>query len=121
MKKAYIIGTCDTKYAELKFVKQRIEQAGLSTNLVDVGTLTHDFEVDISAKAVANHHPNRTGFLAKNEGRGDAVIAMSEALEQFLVTQRDIAGVIGLGGSGGTSLISKGLRALPVGLSLQYQ
>ena len=116
MKKAYIIGTCDTKYAELKFVKQRIEQAGLSAKLVDIGTLTHDIEVDISAKTVANHHPNRTDFLTKNEGRGDAVTAMSEALENFLVAQKDIAGVIGLGGSGGTSLISRGLRALPVGL-----
>ncbi len=116
MKKAYIIGTCDTKYAELKFVQQQIEQAGQSTRLVDVGTLTHDFEVDISAKTVANHHPNRTSFLEKNEGRGDAVTAMSEALEHFLLAQKDISGVIGLGGSGGTSLISRGLRALPVGL-----
>lgn len=116
MKKAYIIGTCDTKYAELKFVKQLIKQAGLPATLVDVGTLAHDFKVDISAKTVANHHPNRTDFLTKNEGRGDAVIAMSEALEFFLVAQKDIAGVIGLGGSGGTSLISRGLRALPIGL-----
>ncbi len=116
MKKAYIIGTCDTKYAELSFVKQLVQKAGIPAILVDVGTRPHNYEVDISAKTVANFHSNRPDFLEKNEGRGDAVIAMSIALEQFLLSQKDICGVIALGGSGGTSLITKGLRALPVGL-----
>lgn len=116
MKRIYVVGTCDTKYEELKFVQQLIKQADIPTVLIDVGTLAHDFEVDISASKVASHHPSRTDFLTINEGRGDAVIAMSEALEQFLLSLKDIGGIIGLGGSGGTSLISKGFRALPVGL-----
>lgn len=114
--KAYIVGTCDTKFAELNFVKQKIHEAGLPCVLVDVGTLPHKNPVDISAETVANHHPTRKDLLTHNTGRGDAVIAMSEALEQYLLGQQDIAGIIGLGGSGGTSLVSRGLRALPVGL-----
>ena len=116
MKKAYIIGTCDTKYTELNFVKTLIQQAGIPSVLVDVGTLNPDFRADIIATTLAKFHPQRPNFLTKNEGRGDAVIAMSEALEHFLLDQKDIAGIIGLGGSGGTSLIARGLRALPVGL-----
>ena len=51
--------------------------------------------------------------------RGIAVTAMSHALESFLLKEyatNKITGVIGAGGSGGTSLISRGLRALPIGL-----
>lgn len=114
--KAYIIGTCDTKFAELDFVKQKIQEAGLPCLLVDVGTLPHNNPADITAEKVAAHHPSRQDLLTNNKGRGDAVIAMSEALEQFLLGQKDIGGVIGLGGSGGTSLVARGLRTLPVGL-----
>lgn len=116
MKKAYIIGTCDTKFAELDFVRRKIEKAGLPCLLVDVGTTAHDYSPDVSATKLASFHPIRKDLLEKNEGRGDAVQAMSEALEIFLLRQTDIGGLIGLGGSGGTSLICRGLRALPVGL-----
>lgn len=116
MKKAYIIGTCDTKIEELNFVKNKIEKAGLSCILVDVGTTSHNLPTDISNTQIAQHHPSRKDLLENNEGRGDAVMAMSEALEVFLVQQTDIGGLIGLGGSGGTSLITRGLRAMPIGL-----
>ncbi len=116
MKKAYIIGTCDTKFEELNFVKNKIKNAGLPCLLVDVGTTKHSFPTDISNAQIAHYHPFRKNLLEKNEGRGDAVIAMSEALEAFLFRQMNIGGVIGLGGSGGTSLITKGLRVLPIGL-----
>ena len=42
MKKAYIVGTCDTKFDELDFVRQIIRQSGVETVLVDVGTKPHD-------------------------------------------------------------------------------
>ena len=116
MGKAYIIGTCDTKYAELDFVRQRMENAGLPCLLVDVGTLPHGHPADVPAKTVASFHPSRKNLLTDNEGRGDAVTAMGEALEAFLLSRNDLAGAIGLGGSGGTSLITRGLRALPVGV-----
>ena len=112
----YIIGTCDTKFHELDFVKQRIIETGQKTVLVDVGTLAHSHSVDITAQDIANFHPSRKDFLQKNDGRGDAVIAMSDALVEFLLSIDDIGGVIGLGGSGGTALITKGMQALPVGL-----
>lgn len=116
MKKAYLIGTADTKFQELRFVQRKLEDAGVPSVLVDVGTLPHDQPVDISAREVAGFHPDRPDLLDQNEGRGDAVAAISEALEHYLLSRTDIGGVIGLGGSGGTALIARGLRALPVGL-----
>lgn len=116
MRKAYIIGTCDTKYAELDFVRQRLRSANIPCVLLDVGTLKGGFGEDITARETASFHPTRKDFLDINEGRGDAVMAMSEALEFFLLQQEDISGIIALGGSGGTSLITRGLRAMPVGM-----
>lgn len=115
MKKAYIVGTCDTKFDELDFVRQIIRQSGLETVLVDVGTKPHDRKVDVSAREVAACHPSKPGFLDSINERGEAVGAMGEALAAFLPGRGDLGGVIGLGGSGGTSIVTSGMRMLPLG------
>jgi uncharacterized protein (UPF0261 family) len=48
--------------------------------------------------------------------RGSSVSAMSAALEQWLPARDDVAGVLALGGSGGTALVTPALQRLPVGL-----
>lgn len=51
--------------------------------------------------------------------RGEAVACMSKALECFLKRSHDdciLVGAIGIGGSGGTSLISSAFKVLPLGL-----
>lgn len=116
MSKVYIIGTCDTKYPELTYAKALIEAAGVATVLVDVGIFAHDHPVDVTLAQVAACHPSTPDFLTKNAGRGESVMAMGEALEAFLLSRTDIGGVLGMGGSGNTSLVTKGMRALPVGL-----
>ena len=116
MNYAYVIGTCDTKYEELLFVKKQLEKTGLPTLLIDVGTTPRQYLVDVRNEEVAACHKERKDLIQKNEGRGDAVIAMSEALENYLLQQNNIAGLIGLGGSGGTAIITRGMRALPVGV-----
>lgn len=53
------------------------------------------------------------------DDRSKAVALMSKALEQFLKNAQEnhvLAGAIGLGGSGGTSLISFAFRPLPLGV-----
>jgi len=112
--KAYVIGTYDTKGKELDFVKKCLATQGIPTVTVDVSTQKHpnsDFPIDIQAETV---FPKV--FETKYGSRGDAISRMSTALEAFLLTRDDIGGVIGLGGSGGTSLVSQAMQALPVGL-----
>ncbi|XP_022132687.1 uncharacterized protein LOC111005487 isoform X2 [Momordica charantia] len=61
---------------------------------------------------------DRTGNDLPDD-RGKALSIMSKALEYFLSKARGdgvIAGAIGLGGSGGTSLISSALKSLPIGI-----
>ncbi|KAI8542524.1 hypothetical protein RHMOL_Rhmol08G0144400 [Rhododendron molle] len=53
------------------------------------------------------------------DDRGTAITMMSEAVECFLQkAHRDcvLAGAIGVGGSGGTSLLSSAFRSLPIGI-----
>lgn len=114
--KVYIIGTCDTKYPELAYARDLVEAAGVETVLVDVGIFAHDHPVDVPRTAVAACHPTQPGFLESGAGRGECVMAMGEALEAFLLSRTDVGGVLGMGGSGNTSLVTRGMRVLPVGL-----
>lgn len=53
------------------------------------------------------------------DDRGEAIKIMSKALEIFLKKSYDdgvVCGAVGIGGSGGTSLISPALRSLPIGV-----
>ncbi len=115
MKKAYVVGTCDTKFEELKFVADIIRQSGVEALLVDVGTKPHDHPVDISNREVASFHPSNPSFPDTSKERGEAVAAMAEALAAFLPGREDLGGIIGLGGSGGTFIVTSGMRMLPLG------
>jgi len=42
--------------------------------------------------------------------------AMALAFENFLLARRDMGGIISAGGSGGTSMATQGMRALPIGV-----
>ncbi|MEP9348276.1 Tm-1-like ATP-binding domain-containing protein [Xanthobacter sp. KR7-225] len=111
----YVVGTCDTKQDELAFVKSVIVEAGVKAVLVDVGTRGSG-HADITAEDVAAHHPaGKNAVLGLND-RATAVEAMGLALSAFLSAQGNIDGVIGLGGSGNTGIVTRAMRALPVGV-----
>jgi len=115
MTRAYVVGTCDTKGEELAYVKQLVEAAGVPATLVDVGTKSDSHGADITARDVAAHHPEGAGAVFSDD-RGKAVGAMADALVAFMKSRVDIGGVIGLGGSGNTALVTPAMRALPIGL-----
>ncbi len=110
----YVVGCCDTKEAELAYVTQRIRMQGLEALLVDVSTHRPSANADFNAKIVAANHPQGVAAVFTGE-RGTAVAAMADAFTRFIGMRNDIAGVIGLGGSGGTAIVTQGMRALPVG------
>jgi uncharacterized protein (UPF0261 family) len=83
---------------------------------VDVGTQDRPADgADVSARDVAGHHPEGADAVFTGD-RGRSVSAMAVALERFLPTRTDLDGVLGLGGSGGTALVTPAMRALPVGV-----
>ncbi len=112
----YVVGTADTKAAELSYIRDRVQEAGARAVLVDVGTTRpHESAADVSAETVAGHHPDGAGAVFGDD-RGAAVTAMSQALTRYLLQVDDLGAVLGIGGSGGTALITPAMRALPVGV-----
>jgi uncharacterized protein (UPF0261 family) len=108
------MGTCDTKGAELGYVRALIAERGLAAVLVDLSTRAHEVPADITAAEVAAHHPDGAAAVFTGD-RGQSVAAMAVACARFLSSRNDVAGAIGLGGSGGTSLVAPAMRALPIG------
>ncbi len=122
MRAVYVIGTADTKGAELRYVRDLIDAQGVPTVLVDVGTRSDGSGsgggtgADVTAAEVAACHPDGADAV-RSEDRGQAVAAMTVALERFLSGRAgEVGGVLGLGGSGGTALITPAMRALDVGV-----
>lgn len=117
----YVIGTADTKLDELVWLKSCLHAAGVDSHIIDVSTggpteFNENSKVDIPSSQVAEYHPDGTDAVFCNE-RGRAVTAMSVALTRFLrSTSEDIAGLIGIGGSGGTALISLAMKSMPIGI-----
>lgn len=112
-----VIGTMDTKAAELAFLRDRLAGAGVRARIVDVSTGPGRGAVtgaDIPAAAIAACHPEGAGAVFGDD-RGRAVAAMGVALERWIAGQ-EVAGAIGAGGSGGTALIAPALRRLPLGV-----
>lgn len=113
----YVVATADTKGRELFYVRDLIAQVGVTVVTVDLSTqpLSRAFEGTIPAAMVADYHPQGRDVVFCGD-RGKAINAMAQAFEIFLSQRDDVAGIIGLGGSGGTALITPAMQALPVGV-----
>jgi uncharacterized protein (UPF0261 family) len=116
VKRIYVVGTADTKGEELAFLADAVAATGATVARVDVGTRGALVPVDIAARDVASCHPDGTSAVLVTNDRGTAVAAMGEAFARFAASRQDIAGIVGIGGGGGTSIITAGMRALPLGI-----
>jgi uncharacterized protein (UPF0261 family) len=116
-----LIGTFDTKGEEYAFVRDGILERGLRVVTMDVGVLGGQppFPIDVGAADVAKAAGTSLSELQKRKDRGAAVDAMqagARALIRELHAQRRFDGVLGLGGGGGTTIITSAMRELPVGV-----
>lgn len=115
----WVVGTFDTKAPELDYVAGLLRAAGVPVRTVDIGTRSAPGVADIDARAVAAHHPRGADAVFATADRGEAVTAMGEALGlcvQRALAAGEVAGMLGLGGSGGTSMIAPAMRRLPIGM-----
>jgi uncharacterized protein (UPF0261 family) len=119
VRRVYVVGTHDTKAEELTYLAALVAAAGLPVVRVDVGTrpFTGDAAtLDVAAAEVAAHHPDGAGAVLGLDDRGTAVAAMTEAFARFAASRNDIGAIVGLGGGGGTAIVTAGMRRLPYGL-----
>jgi uncharacterized protein (UPF0261 family) len=115
-----MVGTLDTKGQELGFVRDLLRQHGLETLVIDAGSVgAPTLEPDIGREEVFR----RAGTtLAEIQSRGDRGFAVGKAAEGVAAVVSELAqagrvdAVFGLGGSGGTSIATAAMRALPFGL-----
>jgi uncharacterized protein (UPF0261 family) len=113
--RAYVIGTLDTKVVETTYARDIVAASGVPVALVDVGIKSRA-PADFTAETIAGFHPDGAAAVLGLDDRGKAIAAMAEALARFLVLQSDVGAVLGLGGSGGTALITQAMRELPIGV-----
>jgi uncharacterized protein (UPF0261 family)/ABC-type branched-subunit amino acid transport system ATPase component len=112
---AYVAGTFDTKGRELAYLRQCLEKLGLRVVTVDLATSGKPSPASVHPREVARHHPQGESAVFSGD-RGSAVTGMATAFEHFLKTRRDVGGIVSAGGSGGTSLATPAMRALPIGV-----
>jgi uncharacterized protein (UPF0261 family) len=116
MKRITIVGTADTKGEELAYLRDTVLEAGGVPLVVDVGTRAPTVPVDVGAREVAAFHPRGADAILSQDDRGTAVATMGEAFARFIAARDDVGAILGIGGGGGTSIITAGMRALPIGL-----
>lgn len=118
MSRVYAIATMDTKGTEIAFVAEQLRACGVEVATVDVGTkeppvIAPDVSRERVAACCAGVDP------LEQSDRGTAIAAMSAGLVEFLKAEHatgQLAGVIGIGGGGGTALMTPAMRVLPVGV-----
>lgn len=114
-----LVGTLDTKGHEYAFLRERVREHDVDVLLVDVGVYEPQVDPDIGRDEVAAAAGEDAGALAAAGDRGEATAAMGRgaaALLTRLHAEGRFQGVLGIGGSGGSSIVTSAMRALPVGV-----
>ena len=115
-----VLGTLDTKGTEVGFLGEQIRARGCDTLVVDLGILGPPAtNLDVTRQAVASAAGERIEALAESQDRGRAVAVMTRGVERLLpelYAQGRFKGVIGIGGSAGTTMATAGMRSLPIGV-----
>lgn len=115
-----LIGTLDTKGAEVQYVGDVLRQAGVDCLVVDAGFFGPPyFAPDIPREQVFAAAGIEVARVQKAADRGKAVEAAARGVARLVVELHragKVDGVLGLGGSAGTTIGTAAMRALPFGV-----
>jgi uncharacterized protein (UPF0261 family) len=114
-----VLATLDTKGPEAEFLRQQIGKHGLKAMVIDVGvTGKPAARPDVTREEVAAAGGTPLAKLLANPSREVAAPVMADGAMNTVVKlakEGKIDGVVGLGGTQGTTLCTKAMRALPYG------
>ncbi|MCY9512632.1 Tm-1-like ATP-binding domain-containing protein [Paenibacillus apiarius] len=119
MKTVAIVGTFDSKGKEFSFVKDILQGLGLNTLTIHSGVFEPMFVPDISNEEVAKEAHADIREIASKKDRSLATEILAKGMEKLiprLYAEGKFDGIISFGGSGGTSIVTPGMRALPIGV-----
>ena len=113
------IATYDTKGNESEFIKKCITGYGVRCLTIDVGVGATPVEkpdvgLDELCKGAAH-----TVEAIRTMPRGEAVGVVSNLVEKYVATLSDenrMSAIIGIGGAGGTQIVTQTMRTLPFGM-----
>jgi len=116
-----LIGTLDTKGAEIAYVRDRLRELGVSPLVVDSGILGEPdgIEADVTRAEVARAGGHELDAIRAAGSRGAAVQLMLEGVRAVVLREYGagrVHGVLCLGGAEGALLGAAAMHALPVGV-----
>ncbi|MFI1966497.1 Tm-1-like ATP-binding domain-containing protein [Streptomyces pathocidini] len=115
-----LVGALDTKGVEYGWMRDRLLRAGVEVLLVDVGVVGEPrVRPDVPRTEVAAAAGRDVEELKADGDRGAAVTAMAQGAAEIvrrLYVEDRLHGVLAIGGSGGTSMATRAMRALPLGV-----
>lgn len=115
-----LVGTLDTKGVEFAFVRDLLREAGAEVLVLDAGVLQPPaFAADIPREAVYAAAGTSLDAVRAAGDRGQAISAAAKGaavLAQRLHADGKLDGVLGLGGSAGTTIGTAVMRSLPFGV-----
>ena len=116
----YLIGTLDTKGAEIAFVRDELRSLGVDVKVVDGSCLGDpEFVADISREMVYAAAGTTLDEVRTKHDRGHAVTTAAQGASRLIRERYDagqVSGVIGLGGSAGSTIATAAMRTLPIGV-----
>ena len=120
-KNVVIIGTLDTKGPEIAYLRDRIEDLGLQTTVIDSGILGEPLEIvpDISRAEAATYAGTTIEALQNAGSRGKAVHGMREALMVLtleLYKRGQLQAITCMGGAEGAVMGAAAMMQLPLGV-----
>jgi uncharacterized protein (UPF0261 family) len=114
-----VLATLDTKGKEAEFLREQIGKHGQTALIVDVGVIGSPAAIaDVTRTEVAEAGGTTLARLLQNPDRETAAPVMAEGATKIvtrLAAEKKIHGVLGLGGTQGTTLCTQVMRALPYG------
>jgi uncharacterized protein (UPF0261 family) len=113
------MGTLDTKGDLVAYLCQALIARHCRPTVIDVGVMAPAEDIaDVPASAVAAAAGRPLADLSSAGDRGQAMAVMSDgavAIVARLHRHGDIEAIVGIGGSGGSTIASRAMRALPFG------
>lgn len=119
MKTVALVGTFDSKGVEYAYVKKILEDLGLKTFTIHMGVFPPMFTPDVSNEDVANAVGVDIKDVAAKKDRAWATEVLSKGMEKLipqLYREGKFDGILAFGGTGGTSIATPAMRALPIGV-----
>ena len=115
-----LLATLDTKGTEAAFLRDRLVELGVGVRLVDTGCLgAAAVAADITRDEFYSLGPDPLEDLVEASDRGRAIAAAADSARALAVAELaagTLEGVIGIGGSAGTTIATSAMRALPLGV-----